>query len=707
MVTGVVYVHPRSAFSDSTTSLASTTPPDKSFLKRLFNRHRPRATPSPTSSSTSSSTSTSTSSALTTTQHTSMAPSPHTHPLLAKPCARDELRPRTPLAKYSHLDGTISAGGEGFVHSRRVLAGRERAVEGSGVGLGLGSVGQGQGLGLGLGLGEGLGEGRFVQEWGFFIKCYAEGRFNLSNPPDPPPRRAGFEYLVAPTPPGEKARLEAVKACNVSLPDNANDKYHRLVQLAKKVFHTRMAAISFIDGEHELFKAEHALGRRSVARDESIGAHVLLLSGEPMVILDAAKDWRLSGNPLVASAPHVRFYAGAPIVTHDGHTIGTFSVFDTTPRNAFSVACRRKLMDFARLSMTEVELVMEEHGMMLSRCTSNTTTLERPSSSSSSSSSSLMTASPPPTPTPTPAAAAVAVLKRDAAAPITRPLPLRTHVPPAINIPRDTSCDRQSRTSTRISTMPTPPHTPSRPFSISTAASLALSYSHTFSPSPVASPTTTTAAAADGATIITHHPHPHPHPRGPPPPPATPGPITSMAEASFATSIIARSLNYDLVYLLRVSPVRSPEPQLYDDATACATDNMYTKILVAHGVPDPLPVFDAALHLRALRSAGGLVYRNPARSSEEDDVGYGLGILLPLVRDQRGEVADEGYCSGGSGMVGGGGGGDGCAGGIVLAAFTKEGGREGAPLFTADEVHCLREFGEAMKDILVRVDRKF
>ncbi|RPB17502.1 hypothetical protein P167DRAFT_601332 [Morchella conica CCBAS932] len=694
MVTGVVYVHPRSAFSASTTSLASTAPPDKSFLKRLFNRHRPRGTPSPTSS-----TSTTLTTTTTTPHHTSMAPSPHTHPLLAKPCARDELRPRTPLAKYSHLDGTISAGGEGFVHSRRVLAVRERE-RGRGV--------EGGSVGLAGGMGGGVGEGRFVQEWGFFIKCYAEGRFNLSNPPDPPPRRAGFEYLVAPTPPGEKARLEAVKACNVSLPDNANDKYHRLVQLARKVFHTRMAAISFIDGERELFKAEHALGRRSVARDESIGAHVLL-SGEPMVILDAAKDWRLSGNPLVASAPHIRFYAGAPIVTYDGHTIGTFSVFDTAPRDTFSVACRRKLMDFARLSMTEVELVMEEHDMMLSRCTSNTTTLERPLSSPKSSSFMSGSTSCPPTPTPP----AAAVLKRDAAAPIARPLPImRAHVPPAINIPRDTSCDRQSRTSTRLSTMPTPPHTPSRPFSISTAASLSLSYSHTFSPtsptSPVnlASSPTTTTAAADGTTIITHHPQPHPHHQ----PPATPGPITSMAEASFATSIIARSLNYDLVYLLRVSPVRSPEPQLYDDATACAVDNMYTKILVAHGVPDPLPVFDAALHLRALRSAGGLVYRNPARSSEEDDVGYGLGILLPLVRDQRGEVADEGYCSGGGGGPGGvgmGGGGEGCAGGIVLAAFTKEGGREGAPLFTADEVHCLREFGEAMKDILVRVDRKF
>lgn len=69
---------------------------------------------------------------------------------------------------------------------------------------------------------------------------------------------------------------------------NANDKYHRLVLLAKKVFQTRMAAISFIDSDREIFKAEHAFGRDYVDRSKSIGAHVLL-SNEPMVILDTAK----------------------------------------------------------------------------------------------------------------------------------------------------------------------------------------------------------------------------------------------------------------------------------------------------------------------------------------------------------------------------------------------------------------------------------
>lgn len=418
-------------------------------------------------------------------------------------------------------------------------------------------------------------------------------------------------------------------------------------------------------------------------------------------------------------APHIRFYAGAPIVTYDGHTIGTFSVFDTQPRESFTVASRRKLMDFARLSMTEVELVMEEHDM-LSRCTSNTT-LERPMSkendvqsiSSRLGENVVKTAASPP-PTPKKLKVPKTMTKRGTTTPTNRSIPIRSNIPPAINIPREPD-GRQSRTSTRVSDMPTPPHTPSRPFSISTTVSF--SFGHTFN--PTATPTNslivarTSSPPAEGMSIPQTRgkqnklpPIYTPGPREVPlQMPFSPGPITSMAEASFATSIIARSLDYDLVYLLRVSPVRCHEMQLYDDQTVSPIDNMYTKILVAHGLPDPLPTFDANLHLRALRSVGGLVYQNPARSHEEDDVGFRLGILLPLLRDGS-EPADEGYCSA-TAINGGFQGADTCTGGIVLAAFTKKEDREGNQPFTADEVRCLREFGEAMKDILLRVDRRF
>lgn len=111
-----------------------------------------------------------------------------------------------------------------------------------------------------------------------------------------------------------------------------------------------MACISLVDEHLEVIKAEHSFSKKYINRSDSIAAHVLL-SGEPMVILDTVKDWRLRGNPLTQNSPNLRFYAGAPIVTFEGHTIGVFAVFDTQPRTTFPA--KRNLMDFARLAMTE------------------------------------------------------------------------------------------------------------------------------------------------------------------------------------------------------------------------------------------------------------------------------------------------------------------------------------------------------------------
>lgn len=213
MTTGLVSVHPRPEFSDSGSSMVSRRATDKSFLKRLFNRSKPRA-PSTIVSNPSTPGSTldfprkmsASGSTIVT-----MSPSPHTHPLLSKPFARDELRPRTPLTKYSHLDGTISTGGEGFVHSRKVaaltVAGSQLTDEGFNSNfereLYTRSLRDREQAAMSAAV-----ESKYVQEWGFFIKCYSEGRFNLSNPPDPPPKRPGFDHLTAPVPPNEKQRLE-------------------------------------------------------------------------------------------------------------------------------------------------------------------------------------------------------------------------------------------------------------------------------------------------------------------------------------------------------------------------------------------------------------------------------------------------------------------------------------------------------------------
>jgi len=303
--------------------------------------------------------------------------------------------------------------------------------------------------------------------------------------------------------------------------------------------------------------------------------------------------------------------------------------------------------------------------------------------------------------------------KRDAPTPVNRPVAIRPGGRlPTVNIPAEPEHGRNNRTSAKISDMPTPPHTPSRPFSF-TNNSRPLNL--TAPPNTVGETSSRDAleeGPGDYQARYKQKPLPPiqtPGPREVPLQiPFSSGPITSLAEPSFATSIIARSLNYDFVYLLRVSPVTSQEPKILPFEQEYVGDNFHTKVLVAHGLPNPLPVFDANLHLRALRSVGGLVYQNPAKSQDEDDVGFRSGILLPLLRDGIDNNSDEGYSSAttatGKGLQQSE---TACTGGIVLAAFTRKDERGSLPPFTADEVRCLREFGEAMKDILLRVDRKF
>jgi len=556
---------------------------------------------------------------------------------------------------------------------------------------------------------------RYVQEWGFFIKCYSEGRFNVSNPPDPPPRRPEFNHLTAPAPPDERQRLKAVKACGTVLPTAAQEKCHRLVLLARKVFQTRMACISLVDENVEVVKAEHSFGQKYITRTDSIGAHVLL-SNEPMVVLDTVKDWRLRGNPLTQDSPHLRFYAGAPIVTFEGHTIGVFAVFDTQPRSAFPAASRRNLVDFARLAMTEFEMVMEDRDMLRqhqpTKIVGQTKVTDSDSESVISRRGLLSikilkgieeNAEKMPPVSPFLAGEASEVLLDSPTVP-TRPQDSFVARPklkdintsreePMLPPPETPNSIRDDDFELRSSPRRQPESTISP-----TSPSTFLSYSSALpSPSTLPSSISTTTPRYKQHRPLPIFPTPHPaistNTRLPVQSPATPriptspDSITSMVEATYATSLIARSLDYDFVYLLRVTSTHTYTSPLVPIDPNLRKSEISTKVLVAHGLPDPPPIFDGGLHLRALRSIGGLIFQNPVRedSEDEDDVGYQLGILLPLVRDCECEENES-------------------MGGIVLAAFARKACAE--PALRADEVRFLREFGEALRDIFVKADMK-
>ncbi|KIY71679.1 hypothetical protein CYLTODRAFT_368778 [Cylindrobasidium torrendii FP15055 ss-10] len=177
-------------------------------------------------------------------------------------------------------------------------------------------------------------------------KCAAESREAFSKD----------GYLVPPNPPTELDRRRALYQFNIwgTAPD---PNFERIAHLTMLVFGAKGVYISLVDANDIYFKSERGLKISPCARNKSFCGHAILQrDDEPLVILDTHEDWRFANHPLVTSAPHIRFYAGAPLKTADGHNVGTLSVIDDTPRNVFNPRHRHTLKEFAAIAMREMEL---------------------------------------------------------------------------------------------------------------------------------------------------------------------------------------------------------------------------------------------------------------------------------------------------------------------------------------------------------------
>jgi PAS domain S-box-containing protein len=104
-----------------------------------------------------------------------------------------------------------------------------------------------------------------------------------------------------------------------------------IVRFAARLCETPIALVSVIEEERQRFLARQGVTLDETPRDVSFCAHAMLLAGG-MVIEDARADDRFADNPLVTGAPHVRFYAGHPLVSEEGAPLGTLCVIDSEPR---------------------------------------------------------------------------------------------------------------------------------------------------------------------------------------------------------------------------------------------------------------------------------------------------------------------------------------------------------------------------------------
>jgi GAF domain-containing protein len=154
-------------------------------------------------------------------------------------------------------------------------------------------------------------------------------------------------------PPNEAERLAALVNYGI-LDTEFEESFDRVTRIAANVFEVPIALVSLIDGYRQWFKSAVGLKVRETPREISFCTHAIMGS-ELFIVADASCDSRFSANPLVTSDPNIRFYAGAPLIDHEGYALGTMCVIDRAPRAAMSNKQQAILTDLAGIIVDLME----------------------------------------------------------------------------------------------------------------------------------------------------------------------------------------------------------------------------------------------------------------------------------------------------------------------------------------------------------------
>jgi PAS domain S-box-containing protein len=133
----------------------------------------------------------------------------------------------------------------------------------------------------------------------------------------------------------ERKRLAALHSYGV-LDTPPEPEFDRITQLLAHLCETPIALISLVDRDRQWFKSVHGIAWKQTDRAISLCSHAIEQQ-VLCVIEDTLADGRCRDNPLVCGDPYLRFYAGMPLVTPDGHAVGTVAVLDRVPRRLSSV----------------------------------------------------------------------------------------------------------------------------------------------------------------------------------------------------------------------------------------------------------------------------------------------------------------------------------------------------------------------------------
>jgi signal transduction histidine kinase/ActR/RegA family two-component response regulator len=158
----------------------------------------------------------------------------------------------------------------------------------------------------------------------------------------------------APFPEDEDERVAALLSYNV-MDTPAEEGFNQLAFLASQVCGTPIALVSLLDSQRQWIKAKVGLDVEETSRDLAFCGWTILNMGDVFVVADAASDVRFADNPLMRGKPYIRSYAGAPLVTANGHCLGSICAIDSRPRQ-LTADQRNSLKILAKHVVAQLEL---------------------------------------------------------------------------------------------------------------------------------------------------------------------------------------------------------------------------------------------------------------------------------------------------------------------------------------------------------------
>ncbi|EMK3304585.1 sensor domain-containing diguanylate cyclase [Vibrio vulnificus] len=152
-------------------------------------------------------------------------------------------------------------------------------------------------------------------------------------------------------PDNEPQRIADLHSLHI-LDTAAEERFDRITRIARRLFDVPIALVSLVDEDRQWFKSCIGLNASETPRDISFCGHAIL-GTDTLIVEDASLDARFADNPLVTGEPHIRFYAGVPLMFEHSSCLGTLCIIDSKPRT-LNEDERLDLIDLAKMAEREL-----------------------------------------------------------------------------------------------------------------------------------------------------------------------------------------------------------------------------------------------------------------------------------------------------------------------------------------------------------------